>query len=291
MVAESRAAARLLELVRRVAPSRATVLIQGESGTGKELVARLLHFWSDRVGQPFVAVNCKAFAEGVLESELFGHEKGAFTGAVAARAGCFERATSGTLFLDEIGEVPPRLPGEAAARAAGGEVLRVGGAQPRPRRRPRRRGDQPRPRGRGRGAAASARICSSASTSSRSSSPPLRERREDVLPLAEHFLARFADREPPVSGFSPEARRALVAHALARQRARAGERHRAGRRAVPRRAHRGEPLPVRRAAGAADHSLAVVEARTSARCSPRARTTSPRRRATSTSTASPSTTR
>src|SRR5262249_39582291 len=77
----------LLDLSRRVAPSHATVLIQGESGTGKELVARLLHYWSDRVGKPFVAVNCKAFAEGVLESELFGHEKGAFTGAAAGRAG------------------------------------------------------------------------------------------------------------------------------------------------------------------------------------------------------------
>ena len=86
IVAESARSAELLALVRRVAPSRATVLVQGESGTGKELVARLLHYWSDRVGQPFVAVNCKAFAEGVLESELFGHEKGAFTGAARRRA-------------------------------------------------------------------------------------------------------------------------------------------------------------------------------------------------------------
>src|SRR5213076_1067327 len=107
VVAESPGSRELLALVRRVAPSRATVLIQGESGTGKELVARLLHYWSDRVGRPFVAVNVKAFAEGVLESELFGHEKGAFTGAVAARAGCFERADGGTLFLDEIAEIAP----------------------------------------------------------------------------------------------------------------------------------------------------------------------------------------
>src|SRR6202008_1813652 len=92
-------------LVRRVAASRATVLIQGESGTGKELVARLLHYWSDRVGKPFLAVNCKAFAAGVLESELFGHGRCAFAGAPTARAGCFERASGGTLFLDEIGEV------------------------------------------------------------------------------------------------------------------------------------------------------------------------------------------
>src|SRR5439155_1295061 len=109
MIAESPRTQELLALVRRVAPSRAGVLIQGESGTGKELVARLLHYWSERVGQPFVAVNCKAFAEGVLESELFGHEKGAFTGAVAVRAGCFERAAGGTLFLDETAEVGRQL--------------------------------------------------------------------------------------------------------------------------------------------------------------------------------------
>ena len=98
---EPRAAA----LVRRVAPASSSVLVQGESGTGKELVARLLHDWSDRVGAPFVAVNCAALAPGVLESELFGHERGAFTGASQARAGCFERAHGGTLFLDEIGEI------------------------------------------------------------------------------------------------------------------------------------------------------------------------------------------
>src|SRR5260370_20610464 len=91
-----------MERGRRIGASHSTVLIQGESGTGKELVARLVHYWSDRVGHPFVAVNCKAFAESVLESELFGHEKGAFTGAIAARQGCFERASGGTLLLDEI---------------------------------------------------------------------------------------------------------------------------------------------------------------------------------------------
>src|SRR5262249_57464231 len=110
VIAASPQSEALLDLIRRVAPSHATVLIQGESGTGKELVARLLHYWSDRVGRPFVAVNCKAFAEGVLESELFGHEKGAFTGAVAARAGCFERASGGTLFLDEIAATTPAFP-------------------------------------------------------------------------------------------------------------------------------------------------------------------------------------
>src|SRR5262249_27698747 len=109
VVAESARSQEGLAMVRRGAASRASVLIQGESGTGKELVARLLHYWSDRVGKPFVAVNLKAFAEGVLESELFGHDKGAFTGATTARAGCFERASGGTLFLDEIGEVGPGI--------------------------------------------------------------------------------------------------------------------------------------------------------------------------------------
>src|SRR5439155_1609025 len=128
-VAESEASRKLLDLVRRVAPSRATVLIQGESGTGKELVARLLHYWSDRVGHPFVAVNCKAFAEGVLESELFGHEKGAFTGAVAARSGCFERASGGTLFLDEIGEIGADFQAKLLRVLQDGEVLPVGGTR------------------------------------------------------------------------------------------------------------------------------------------------------------------
>src|SRR5437870_3485518 len=98
MVAESADSRELLLLLRRVAPTMATVLIEGESGTGKELVARRLHRWSPRNAAPFVAVNCKAFAETVLESELFGHTKGSFTGAVADRAGCCERASGGTLF-------------------------------------------------------------------------------------------------------------------------------------------------------------------------------------------------
>src|SRR4029077_9284345 len=98
---------------------------------GKELVARLLHYWSDRVGRPFVAVNCKAFAEGVLESELFGHEKGAFTGAAGARAGCFERAAGGTLFLDEIGEVGLDFQAKLLRVLQEGEILRGGGTEPR----------------------------------------------------------------------------------------------------------------------------------------------------------------
>src|SRR5205085_3310651 len=94
------------------------------------LVARLLHFWSERVARPFVAVNCKAFAEGLLESELFGHEKGAFTGALTARAGCFERAEGGTLFLDEIGDVSPDFQAKLLRVLQEREVLRVGGMRP-----------------------------------------------------------------------------------------------------------------------------------------------------------------
>ncbi len=130
MIAESPRSQELLDAASDASRRRrATVLIQGESGTGKELVARLLHYWSERVGRPFVAVNCEAFAEGVLESELFGHEKGAFTGATASRAGCFERAAGGTLFLDEIGELSPDFQAKLLRVLQEGEVLRVGGVE------------------------------------------------------------------------------------------------------------------------------------------------------------------
>jgi two-component system NtrC family response regulator len=99
----------IFDTIQKVAPAVATVLIEGESGTGKELVARSIHFNGDRREKPFVAVNCSALAESLLESELFGHEKGAFTGAVATKKGRFELADGGTLFLDEIGELSPNL--------------------------------------------------------------------------------------------------------------------------------------------------------------------------------------
>src|SRR5206468_13120875 len=96
----------LLGRIQQVAPSNATVLIAGETGTGKEIVARHIHDLSNRSNRPFVAVNCGAFSESLIESDLFGHEKGAFTGAASGKAGWFEAADGGTLFLDEIGDLP-----------------------------------------------------------------------------------------------------------------------------------------------------------------------------------------
>jgi transcriptional regulator with PAS, ATPase and Fis domain len=105
LVGQSEPIQRIIWLIKKVAPSPATVLIEGESGTGKELVARYIHYYGPRKNNPFVAVNCSALSDNLLESELFGHEKGAFTGAIDKKAGRFERAHGGTLFLDEIGEL------------------------------------------------------------------------------------------------------------------------------------------------------------------------------------------
>ena len=211
VVAESEAMKAVLDLVDRAAPSRAPVLILGESGVGKEIVARRLHFGSDRVARPFVAVNCKALAESVLESELFGHEKGAFTGAVTAHAGCFERAHRGTLFLDEIAEVSPSFQGKLLRALHEGEVQRVGGIGPRK---------------------VDVRVVSETNRDLRSevasarfredlffrldviriSIPPLRERKEDVVPLARFFLDRQARAGGRELRLSREAEELLLAH-------------------------------------------------------------------------------
>src|SRR5262249_25964953 len=111
-------------------PSEATVLLLGESGTGKELVARLIHSLSPRARAEFVAVNCAAIPESIIESELFGHEKGAFTSAIARKEGRFERAHDGTLFLDEIGELSPSVQVKLLRVLQEGEIERVGGTQP-----------------------------------------------------------------------------------------------------------------------------------------------------------------
>ncbi len=116
-----------LDLARLVAPADSTVLVTGETGTGKELVARAVHHWSGRANRAFVAVNCAALAETLLESELFGHEKGAFTGAVAQRRGRFELAHEGTLFLDEVGEMSPALQAKLLRVLEEGTLERVGG--------------------------------------------------------------------------------------------------------------------------------------------------------------------
>jgi two-component system, NtrC family, response regulator len=210
-VAEAPKSRQLVAVIRRVAPSRTTALIEGETGTGKELVARMLHYWSNRADGPFLAINCKALADGVVESELFGHEKGSFTGAIRDRAGCFERASGGTLFLDEIGEAGPDFQAKLLRVLEDGEVLRVGGSKPRK---------------------VDVRIITATNRKLRSEVAagrfradlyfrlsviplriaPLRERREDILPLAHHFLAFHSTEAGRPLMLSREAEEALLAH-------------------------------------------------------------------------------
>jgi DNA-binding NtrC family response regulator len=206
---------RMLEiyrLIEQVAPSDASVLITGESGTGKELVARTIHRLSRRSAARLVAMNCAAIPEALLESEIFGHEKGSFTGATSPRTGCFELAHGGTLFLDEIGEMPIDLQSKLLRVLEDGKVRRVGGTDE---------------------IQVDARVL--AATNLRVDSriqegrfredlyyrlnvftihlPPLRERPEDVPMLAEHFLQGFAeDTGKAIVGFSDEALRLLAAH-------------------------------------------------------------------------------
>jgi DNA-binding NtrC family response regulator len=211
VVAHSERMRAVLDLVDRVAPSRSPVLIQGESGTGKEVIARLLHVGSPRVARPFVAVNCQALGEGVLESELFGHEKGAFTGAIESRTGCFERADGGSLLLDEIGEVSPAFQSKLLRILEDGEVWRVGGQKS-------RRVD--------------VRILAATNRDLRSevqagrfredlffrlnvvpiALPALRDRVDDILPLARFFLERHTEESGRHFVLSAEAETHLRAH-------------------------------------------------------------------------------
>jgi DNA-binding NtrC family response regulator len=171
----------------------------------------MLHYWSNRAEGPFVAVNCKAFADGVVESELFGHEKGSFTGAIAARAGCFERASNGTLFLDEIAEAGPDFQAKLLRVLEDGEVLRVGASKP-------RKVDV-------RIVAATNRVLRTEVSGGRFRGdlyfrlnvipvriPPLRERPEDILPLARHFLAFHSAEAGRPLQLSPDAERVLLAY-------------------------------------------------------------------------------
>ena len=129
LIGESPALEAVLDGVRRVAPTSSTVLIQGETGTGKELIARAIHNISSRCGRPFIKLNCAAIPLDLLESELFGHEKGAFTGAIAQKLGRFELADKGTLFLDEVGDIPPSLQPKLLRILQEQEFERLGGSR------------------------------------------------------------------------------------------------------------------------------------------------------------------
>jgi DNA-binding NtrC family response regulator len=213
IIGRSRAMQEVFALVRRVATSQASVLITGESGTGKELVARAIHAHSPRASRPFVAVNCAAIPETLLESDLFGYKRGAFTDARADRPGLFVEAAGGTLFLDEIGELPlPLQP----------KLLRV--LQER----------EVRPLGASKSERVDVRVLAATNRQLEKrlkdgrfredlfyrlnvihiDLPPLRERSEDVLPLAEHFLARSAQRAgKPLRAFKESAKKILLGYA------------------------------------------------------------------------------
>ncbi|MBL8747891.1 MAG: sigma-54-dependent Fis family transcriptional regulator [Planctomycetes bacterium] len=195
MIVASPAMQGVLDLVQRVAKSKATVLVRGESGTGKERVAAMVHRCSDRAQRPFVKLNCAAVPESLLESELFGHEAGAFTGAGKRREGRFELADGGTLFLDEVGEMSPAMQSKLLRVLQEGEFERVGGTRT-------ERVDV-------RIVAATNRDLGALVAAGRFRGdllyrlevvpivlPPLRERREEIVPLARHFLRAGASFEP-----------------------------------------------------------------------------------------------
>jgi len=209
VVAESEAMKRVLWLASQVAAQPTTVLLTGESGTGKEVVARLIHRRSPRAEEPFVAVNCAALTESLLESELFGHEKGAFTGAVQNRRGRFELANGGTLFLDEIGEMSVNLQAKLLRVLQEQQFERVGGT---------------------RAIVVDVRVIAATNKDiARAMSenafredlyyrlsvfpihiPPLRERRDDIFPLAEYFAGKITARMGRhFRGFAPEAQNIL----------------------------------------------------------------------------------
>jgi DNA-binding NtrC family response regulator len=212
-IGDSPALRRIRQTIERVAPSDAAVLITGEHGTGKEVVASWLHRQSNRSAKPLVTMNAGGLAEGVAESELFGHVKGAFTDARTDRAGCFELADEGTLFLDEIANMPTRLQAKLLRVLQTGELQRVGSSRVR---------------------FVNVRVLSATNADLAADvaagrfredvlyrlntvvidMPPLRERLEDLEPLARHFLAHFARKYgKPLVAFDDDALRALRAHA------------------------------------------------------------------------------
>jgi two-component system, NtrC family, response regulator AtoC len=213
MVGHTKAMRGVFEAVRSVAPTDTTVLLVGETGTGKELLARAVHDLSDRANRPFVAINCSALAEGVLESELFGHAKGAFTGATAARPGLFDAADGGTIFLDEVGDVSLRLQQRLLRVLQEREVMPVGVTKPH---------------------AVDVRVVAATHRNLESEieggrfrqdlfyrlnvfrieAPPLRERRADIPLLVEVGMGRARERGVTGRGtvFSPLAMRLLRSH-------------------------------------------------------------------------------
>jgi len=212
MVGPSKSMKGIFRFIERVAVSDISVLICGESGTGKEMVAHAIHLQSQRKNNPFVVINCGAIPENLLESELFGHEKGAFTGAHAQKRGKFELAHTGTVFLDEIGELAPPLQVKLLRFLQDRKIERVGGTQP---------------------IDIDVRIIAATNRDLKKDMenhvfredlyyrlkvvpldmPPLRDRKEDIIPLAQHFLKKFCreHRKIPVT-LSPEAEGALLMH-------------------------------------------------------------------------------
>jgi len=200
-------------VLERIAPTDATVLLEGETGTGKDVIARSVHSESLRRAQPFVVVDCGAISYNLIESELFGHERGSFTGAVATRAGAFENAGKGTLFLDEVGELPLDVQPKLLRVLESGEFRKVGGNRPQK---------------------SEARIIAATKRNLKEevdrgkfredlyfrlavmpiTVPPLRQRREDVPALVDHFLEGARKRDPRMGELTigPETRAALAAH-------------------------------------------------------------------------------
>lgn len=210
VIGRSVAMQRVMDLVERIAPTKATVLITGESGTGKEQIARAIHDRSDRAQGPFLVLNCGALPENLMESELFGHEKGAFTGAAGRTLGMFREADGGTLFLDEVGELPPALQVKLLRVLQERRVRPVGAAQETP---------------------VDVRVLAATNRPVevdvaegrfrqdlyyrlnviRVELPPLRERRDDIPLLAEQFVQRFArEMGKNIIGFTADAVRALT---------------------------------------------------------------------------------
>jgi transcriptional regulator with PAS, ATPase and Fis domain len=200
----------VLSTVERVAPTNSTVLLGGESGVGKDLIARAIHQHSRRASGPFVKINCAAIPENLLESELFGYEKGAFTGAANSKPGKFELADKGTIFLDEIGDMPPTIQAKLLRVLQDRDFERLGGTKT---------------------LKVDVRVVAATNQDLRAaleqgtfredlyyrlnvvpiSIPPLRERREEIPDLVEHFIERFArESGKPIRGITPAAMKVLM---------------------------------------------------------------------------------